>query len=130
MSERYAVAVLLLTPAGIPLIRDPKKPLPVYWKLPGGRSEGDETPEAAATREIEEEIGIALTADDLFVIHEEERGSHTLFVFRAERSEVGHLRDRGNEGEEIRFFRPQEILSLQDFFPNHRVIVEHILKTL
>jgi mutator protein MutT len=35
------------------------------WALPGGRLEAGETPEAAALREIAEEVGLVLAADDL-----------------------------------------------------------------
>src|SRR6266516_4216101 len=111
MQLSHSVAVLLLTPAGVPLIRDPKKPAPVYWKLPGGRSEVGETPEAAAAREIKEEIGVVLAEDDLFVVHEEDRGSHTLVIFKAELPELKGLLKTGDEREEIRVFSPKEILA-------------------
>ena len=46
MNSEHAAAVLIISPDGIPVVRDPKKPIPRYWKLPGGRSEGKETPDA------------------------------------------------------------------------------------
>src|SRR5690348_1108030 len=79
----FAVAVLLTAPDGIPLIRDPKKPPPVFWKAPGGRSMPGETAEAAAVREVKEETGIAITEGDLVRVKEEDRGSHVLVLFRA-----------------------------------------------
>ncbi len=130
MTKDTAVAVLIMNPAGIPLIRDPKKPAPVYWKLPGGRGTNGETPEMTAVREIEEEIGLTLTEDDLFVIHEEDRGSHTLVLFKAQVPSVEGLRKEGNEGEEVKLFPAKEILGMSDFFPNHRAIVADILKSL
>jgi ADP-ribose pyrophosphatase YjhB (NUDIX family) len=123
----YAVAVLLITPEGIPLIRDPKKPAPVYWKLPGGRSESGETAEAAAVREIKEEIGVVLKEDDLFLIREEDRGSHTLAVFRAKLPKLEGTKHTGDEGEEIRVFSPSDIAAMPDFFPNHRACVTPFL---
>jgi len=38
----------------------PTIPFPGYWDLPGGGREGDETPQACALRELEEEFAIVL----------------------------------------------------------------------
>jgi 8-oxo-dGTP pyrophosphatase MutT (NUDIX family) len=35
------------------------------WALPGGRIDGDETPEAAALREMQEEVGLSLSPGDI-----------------------------------------------------------------
>jgi mutator protein MutT len=35
-------------------------PMPGYWEFPGGKCEGDESPEEAARREACEEVGIAI----------------------------------------------------------------------
>ena len=126
----YAVAVLIITPNGIPLIRDPKKPSPVFWKAPGGRSNAGEGSEAAAIREIKEELGIALQKDDLVLLREEDKGSHVLAFFTAKLEALPALKARGDEGEEIRLFSPEDILSMADFFPNHRKIFESTLKSL
>lgn len=124
----YAVAVLIITPQGVPLIRDPKKPVPVFWKLPGGRSNVPETAEQAAVREVKEEIGIIIKEKELGIIYQEDRGSHILIIFRIDLPALSQLKKRGDEGEEIKIFSPQEILSMNDFFPNHRKVVETILK--
>lgn len=128
--NKFAVAVLVVTPQGIPLVRDLKKPAPAFWKLPGGRSEGDETAEEAAIREINEEIGVTLTPDSLAIIHEEDRGSHSLVIFRVDLPVLPKLLTKGNEGEEIAVFTPSELVASADFFPNHRRVVERILKEL
>jgi len=119
----YAVAVLINSPEGIPLIRDPKKPVPVYWKLPGGRSENGESAEAAAIREIKEEIGLVLKSEDLKILHEEQRENHTFVVYKVELISLDGLKKQGNEGEEIKVFTLQEIKKMEDFFPNHRKII-------
>jgi mutator protein MutT len=38
----------------------PGSPMPGYWEFPGGKCEGDESPEQAARRECLEETGIAV----------------------------------------------------------------------
>ncbi len=122
-----SVAVLIITPEGVPLIKDPKKPTPNYWKLPGGRSKGEETAEQAAIREIEEETGILLKPENLKMIYENEKGNHTIMFFKAELPELPPLKKIGDEGEEIKVFTAEEITSLADFFPNHLNIVKDYL---
>jgi ADP-ribose pyrophosphatase YjhB (NUDIX family) len=126
----YAVAVLLNTPHGIPLIRDPKKPAPIFWKLPGGRSEGMETAEQSAIRELAEEVGIALSVNDLTVVHVENKVGHTLTIFRADLDTLPKMKSEGDEGEEIKVFKPSQILRMTDFFPNHRKVIGSILASL
>ena len=125
----YAVAVLIITPQGIPLIRDPKKPAPVFWKAPGGRSLANESAKAAAVREVKEEIGMTLTEKDLVVVCEEDRSSHELVLFSTKLKSILGLKTRGDEGEEIKIFSPSQILALHDFFPNHRRVFERTLTT-
>jgi 8-oxo-dGTP pyrophosphatase MutT (NUDIX family) len=51
--------ICLVTPQGeaLFLLRSPNSNHPGEWDLPGGRSDGDETPEQTAIRETREEIG-------------------------------------------------------------------------
>lgn len=126
----YAVAVLIITPQGIPLIRDSKKPAPIFWKAPGGRSAANESAKAAAVREVKEEIGLTLAEKDLSVVYEENRDSHTLVLFSVKLKSLPNLKARGDEGEEIKLFSPKQILAMPDFFPNHRRVFEKILATL
>ncbi|HUZ93023.1 MAG TPA: NUDIX domain-containing protein [Candidatus Paceibacterota bacterium] len=123
----FAVVVLIITPQGIPLIRDPKKPSPVFWKVPGGRSVGNETAEAVAVREIKEEIGVTLSSRDLMKVHEENRGSHVLACFTAKLGALPKLKAAGDEGEEIKVFSPKEISALGGLFPNHRAVYGALL---
>lgn len=130
MNQSYAVAVFIITSQGIPLIRDPKKPPPVFWKAPGGRSNPGEGAEAAVLREAKEEIGIRLHEKDLSLVYEEDKGSHILALFVARLESLPRLKHQGDEGEEIKVFSPKEILALHDFFPNHRRVFEKILEDL
>ncbi len=104
----------------IPLVCDRAKPKPHYWKYPGGKGEGDETPEATAIREVEEETGIVLTKDALQELFRENRGTHTFVLFEAQaRLPQPGLKQRGNEGENVALFVPGEMLTMMDFFPSH-----------
>ncbi|MDE2038070.1 MAG: NUDIX hydrolase [Patescibacteria group bacterium] len=124
MNSEHATAVLIVSPEGIPLVRDPKKPAPRYWKLPGGRSEDGETPEECAVREIREELGIVLDQDDLEVIEQQDRGNHTLTFFRAKAADLKGLKTAGDEREEIEVFTLAEAARLPDLFPNHARIMQ------
>jgi 8-oxo-dGTP diphosphatase len=130
LSKGHAVAVLLVTPQGIPLVRDPKKPAPVFWKLPGGRGDETETAQGCAIRELEEELGVSLSENDLAVVHSEDKGSHVLTIFRADLTALPQMKSEGDEREEIGVFKPRDILAKQDFFPNHRKVVGELLAAL
>jgi 8-oxo-dGTP diphosphatase len=126
MPSSHAVAVLIISPDGVPLVRDPKKPAPRYWKLPGGRSQGKESAEECAVREIDEELGLEIEMDDLHVIEQQDRGSHTLTFFKLELPSLQGLNTTGNEGEEIRVYKKADLAGLPDMFPNHREIVSKL----
>jgi len=126
LNSRYAVAALIVSPQGIPLVRDPKKPKPYYWKLPGGRSEGKETPIATIIREIKEEIGLSFKLEDVKLVYEEERGNHLFCLFQTNPISLIGLKTIGNDEEEVKLFLPKEMENLTDFFPAHRKILEEI----
>jgi ADP-ribose pyrophosphatase YjhB (NUDIX family) len=130
LTSPYAVVAVIVSPQGIPLVKDPKKPSP-YWKLPGGRSEEKETPTEAIIREIKEEIGLSFKPKDMELIYEEEREGHNFYLFQTNPLSLEGLKTKGNEGEEVKLFLPEQIKSLPDFFPPHRKILEEIkfLKT-
>ena len=130
MSKGHAVAVLLVTPNGIPLVRDFNKPSPIFWRLPGGRSEATETAESCAVRKLEKKLGVSLSESDLTVVHSEDRGSHVLTIFRADLAVLPQMKLEGDGYEEIGVFLPRDILTKDDFFPNHRKVVGSILMTL
>lgn len=69
-----AAAIILVNARNEVLIseRPPyKKIMPGWWEFPGGKIEGEETPEAAMVREAEEELGVTPLAYELFEhIHE------------------------------------------------------------
>ncbi|MDR7277530.1 NUDIX hydrolase [Catenuloplanes atrovinosus] len=63
--KRMSAGLLLTDERGRVLLVEPAyKP---YWEIPGGTVEADESPYAAAVREIAEELGLALTPGRLLV---------------------------------------------------------------
>jgi ADP-ribose pyrophosphatase YjhB (NUDIX family) len=128
--QPHAVAVFCVTPRGIPLVRDPRKPAPRFWKLPGGKGDGQKTPEESAVRELEEETGIKVAGEDLELVDKQDRDSHFFFVFRVDISTLGGLKNRGDEGEEVKLFTAEEISEMKDFFLPHRDAVGCILESL
>ena len=100
----HAVAILVMTPHGIPVVRDPQFPGPILWKLPGGRSNPGENPREAAIRELFEETGISIPAGELRQMCEEDKGSHIFTIFRTELTYMPELKERGDEGEDVRVF--------------------------
>jgi len=122
--SQFSVAVLVVSDKRAPLVRDPKKPAPVYWKLPGGRSEEGETSVKCAIRELREETGLSLKPSDLKEIYREDRGSHTLVIYQANVKEFKDIKEFGNDGEDIQIFTLDTILGMKDFFPNHKRFVE------
>ncbi len=127
-SQNYAVAVILETPEGFPLISDPHKPLPHYWKFPGGRSQPGETPLTTAIRELKEETGVSVPPREMKLVHEETRAAsgagHGFFVFHARRRHAVKLLERGAGGETVKFFTRDQLKTLPDLFPNHRALAE------
>ena len=123
----YAVAVIVETPQGIPLVCDPQKPVPHFWKFPGGRSNSGEIPEETALRELREETSIRLEKDALKLLHQEARGGHSFFLFQAHIPATVGLPSHGSDGELVKFFSHEEIQTMPDFFPNHRALAERFL---
>lgn len=86
---------------------------------------GGETPQECAVREIYQELGLKIKADDLKVIEQQERFNHTLTFFRIELPSLKKLKKEGDEREEIKVFKTlMEIATIPDLFPNHRNIVQ------
>ena len=127
--SQYAVAILVESPQGIPLVRDPMKPPPLYWKLPGGKSEQGESALQAAVRELSEEIGIHLAKQNLRLAHQEQREDHMFILFQAKLSSLPSLKIRGEGDEEIKVFTSKQIANMPDFFPPHKKVLsnQHLL---
>lgn len=83
-SNRHASFVVAVTQWGLTLVMEPSKPPPWLWKIAGGASEGDETPEQTAVREYCEEVGGEITEEDLVLIKVEQHRTHARYFYRVE----------------------------------------------
>lgn len=124
----FAVAVIVNSPHGIPLVRDPRKPAPQYWKFPGGKSHAGETPKQTAVRETKEETGIKILESQLILLDEEARRDHFFFAFEAPVMDLISLKERGDEGEEIKLFSAEYIKRMKDLFPPHRKLLKEKIR--
>ena len=104
--ELRGVSVILRDPEGrVLFVRHAYGP--PNWSLPGGGIARGEAPEAAARREMAEELGLTLgTISELGTIRETISGApHTAYLFLAEIGEAP-MPD-GREIVEVRFARPE-----------------------
>jgi 8-oxo-dGTP diphosphatase len=117
--EDFAVAVMIETPFGFPMVRDPQKPLPHYWKFPGGRSFGTETPIETALRQTQEEVGITLSVNNLLPVRKEWCGNHFFYFYSVKLTKRPTLLKCGNEGEEVCLVPRAVLLAGRDVHPRY-----------
>jgi len=126
----YASIILAVTPLGVVLVRDSNKPAPIYWKLPGGKSNTGETAQHCAVRELKEETGICAEEENLKMISSQDKGSHVKVFFSVRVASIDSLKQVGDEGEEVRLFSREALMDMikkGEFFPPHSRIVEKSL---
>jgi ADP-ribose pyrophosphatase YjhB (NUDIX family) len=124
-THSYVAVVLIITPYGVPLVRDRRMLQPHYWKLPGGKGEPGETPEKTAARELLEETGLEVKATDLQVIACVQKKNHCIYIFWGELPDVRHIKQNGDEGEEVKVFPTADVPFMEDLLPLHK---EQLLK--
>lgn len=80
---RVAAAVLWRDGRVLLTRRPPGGPLGLQWEFPGGKLEPGETPEAAAVREVEEELGMRVAARETLAVerHDYDHGAAVEIVF-------------------------------------------------
>jgi ADP-ribose pyrophosphatase YjhB (NUDIX family) len=112
-----------------PLVKEPIKPAPHYWKCPGGKCEEGETPRQTAVREFFEETGLRIKEEWLILFATVEidkyEKKYTLYYFRVILYSFAYLSDRGTEGEIVGTFDTNSLATMVDFMPTHR---EQLLK--
>lgn len=136
-----SVLVALVSEGMIPLVRQPEKRSPIYWKLPGGKIEDGETAEQAAVREILEELGIDISSLDLGKPYEFPQNGHTgpyvqyLFLVAVPREMIaGHIGrvveriDNESERLESTCFQLSELDRMVDLLPKHRDFIASLGK--
>jgi 8-oxo-dGTP pyrophosphatase MutT (NUDIX family) len=129
--RNFAVAVLCITPTGIPLVRDPHKQPPLYWKLPGGKRSGRESIRECAARELEEETGIKIPPHCFEILDGEtvRRPDHTRYFVQAVIEEVPRLTENPLEGEEVFIFAAEQVKKATNILPTHSPVIErHFLR--
>jgi 8-oxo-dGTP diphosphatase len=119
----YAAAVALVDKDGRVLIakRPEGKIMPGYWEFPGGKLEGNETPEQAAKREVKEEIGVSLGCfAPLSFISEKRDGYHVIVYVFVCREWQGTA--EGKEEQELKWVRPMA-LAQENLLPGNVPLV-------
>ena len=135
MSLKWA-GVILFNRKGefLLLLRDniPTIGYPDHWTITGGVIEEGETPEEAALREVQEEIGFRLAGVSPFRLyeiddgHREEPVPYYVYWSRLDRC-VAEL--TLCEGQAMRFFRPEELPALR-IIPHEVGILQDFLASL
>ena len=115
-----AVIAVIVSPQGIPLVKERRPDRIPFYKFPGGKKEGEETPIECGIREVEEETGIKLKPEQLIFLYQEDRGTHDFFVYGVKLTELPKLKEYGDEGEEIGVFSREGLAMRNDFFPGHK----------
>jgi 8-oxo-dGTP diphosphatase len=103
--------LLLLLRDNVPTIGHPN-----HWNIAGGVIEDGETPEDAALREVQEEIGARLAAVSLFRLYEidnDRREEPVPYYVYWSRLDKGVAELILGEGQAMRFFSPEELPALR-----------------
>lgn len=106
------VAAALIDREGRVLVqqRAPGRSMADLWEFPGGKIEPDETPEAALTRELEEELGIEVPPESLTPLtFASERLGDASMVLLLYVSRIWRGEPRPLDAAALRWVRPAEL---------------------
>ncbi|MEX1252762.1 MAG: NUDIX domain-containing protein [Dehalococcoidia bacterium] len=130
--QHMSAGVIVVDPAGQILLqlRDDKPdiPCPNHWGITGGGGEKGETPEQTARRELREETGLALERILPCGVYDETHEDGTpcaahffygMTVLPADEMTLG-------EGQELRFFHPDELGGLSLAFRHAEVLADFL----
>ncbi len=106
----------------VTILRDdiPTIPWPNHWDLPGGGRESDETPVACVLRELNEELGLTLTPQDLTWLRRYPSEPNYVWFFVAECPDFDP--EEVNFGDECQEWR---LASIDWFLTNPKTISTH-----
>lgn len=116
--------LLLLLRDNIPTIGHPN-----HWNIVGGVIEEGETPEEAAIREVQEEIGVRLASVSLFrrySIGDRRRAKPVPYYVYWSRLDKGLAQLTLGEGQDMLFFPPEELSTLR-IIPHEVGILQEFL---
>lgn len=108
-----------------------RKRLQPFWKFPGGKGEGGESPRGTAVRELQGKTGLKLRPSTFIIIKRvvKRRGAYRYRVFTyltgIYEDEIHHINWNalGNEGEIPRYFTVEDI---EDLHGNNHFLPTHI----
>ena len=101
--------------------KDPEIPYPDMWDLPGGGREADESPEACVLRELEEELSLSLSEEDLlwkrqYVSDLDGKSATWFFVAEVSQLDINRIR-LGAEGQAWRMWDVARFLRMSNVVP-------------
>ncbi|QLG69657.1 MAG: Nudix hydrolase family protein [Candidatus Woesebacteria bacterium] len=113
----------------------PNIPHPDMWSIPGGQVEKGESFDEALKRELQEEIGIIPKRYKLlgFLKVKTDKVKRAIYLIKISREEFKKAK-LGNEGQEMKWFRPDEIKDLnavpqvRDFFRKNAGVLSMLIK--
>ena len=128
MRERKKVTAAVIFKDGKVLVaqRGPKDKLANKWEFPGGKVEGNETPEACLQREIKEELGLEIKVGEYLCssFYDYDYISIELMAFACE---TVSGEPNNNEHQKLIWVDPSQLINL-DMAPADLPIVERIQK--
>jgi len=96
------------------------------WEFPGGKIEPGETPDSAARREIEEEVGIPFEQTSVikpFKVYSHQYPQRLIHIHSYLLPEVSHLSEKG-QWIELKFSRKQLPVEVKTLEANHQMITD------
>ena len=107
LDPKVAAGAIVTVDGGVVLVRRAIEPSRGKWVFPGGYVDRGESTEAAAVREVLEEVGLEIRLEDLLGVFSYPGVSVVLVVYTGR--VVGGKLEGGVETEEVRAFHPSEI---------------------
>lgn len=94
-------------------VLEKSKPMPHYWKMPGGACVRGESPQQCAARELYEETGVMIPPEELALFKEYQKpDGHIVYAFVAQVVEIPEHLSVGEGGEIVEEFSIPEILRM------------------